>query len=123
MKALIAAKADVNLVRIFIPVPQTLLIIICLDSIMTVLTYKQNRFYWFSIQADWEGKTPAHFAAYNGFAEELHLLCTRFLFISPLILLRPAYLGILGIFSAKGVLLKLFVRREEFDPVFKGLAL
>merc|ERR1712107_214333 len=26
--------------------------------------------------ADWEGKTPAHFAAYNGFAEELHLLCT-----------------------------------------------
>jgi len=39
MKALIAAKADVNL-------------------------------------ADWEGKTPAHFAAYNGFAEELHLLCT-----------------------------------------------
>jgi len=39
MKALIAAKADVNL-------------------------------------ADWEGKTPAHFAAYNGFAAELHLLCT-----------------------------------------------
>merc|ERR1711872_952278 len=39
MKALIGAKADVNLV-------------------------------------DWEGKSPAHFAAYNGFAEELHLLCT-----------------------------------------------
>ena len=51
-------------------------------------------FYWFSIQADWEGKTPAHFAAYNGFAEELHLLCTRFLSISPLILSGPAYLGI-----------------------------
>jgi len=26
---------------------------------------------------DWEGKTPAHFAAYNGFGEELHLLCTN----------------------------------------------
>lgn len=39
MKALIGAKADVNLV-------------------------------------DWEGKSPAHFAAYAGFGEELHLLCT-----------------------------------------------
>ena len=64
-------------------------------------------FYWFSIQADWEGKTPAHFAAYNGFAEELHLLCTRFLSISPLILSGPAYLGISkdqgwGVFFRKG---------------------
>merc|ERR1711909_248116 len=25
---------------------------------------------------DWEGKTPTHFAAYSGFGEELHLLCT-----------------------------------------------
>ena len=39
MKALIAAKADVNLVRIFIPVPQTLLIIKCHHSIMILLTY------------------------------------------------------------------------------------
>ena len=25
---------------------------------------------------DWDGKTPAHYAAYAGFGEELHLLCT-----------------------------------------------
>ena len=26
---------------------------------------------------DWDGKSPAHFAAYNGFGEELHLICTN----------------------------------------------
>jgi len=26
---------------------------------------------------DWEGKSPVHFAAYSGFGEELHLLCSN----------------------------------------------